>query len=96
MDQLTDPTFANIQTFAIPCQLDVSKGHSQIEFFGAPPDGKNRFSLIICLEHPLSRGTVHISSSDPAKPPTIDPGYFRHETDAKILAAGLKWLDEVS
>lgn len=94
--QLADPTFANLQTFAIPCQLDVSAGHSQIEFFGAPPDGKNRFSLIICLEHPLSRGTVHISSADALQPPTIDPGYFRHEADAKILAAGLKWLDEVS
>ncbi|KAF1975006.1 alcohol oxidase [Bimuria novae-zelandiae CBS 107.79] len=96
MDQLADPTFANLQTFAIPCQLDVSASHSQIDFFSAPPGGKNRFSLIICLEHPLSRGTVHISSSDPAKPPTIDPGYFRYEADTKILAAGLKWLDEVS
>ncbi|KAK7193436.1 alcohol oxidase [Paraphaeosphaeria sporulosa] len=96
VEQLADPTFANLQTFCIPCQLDVSAGHSQIEFFSAPPDGKNRLSLLICLEHPLSRGSVHIASSDPTKPPVIDPGYFRHETDAKILAAGLKWLDEVS
>ncbi|KAJ4296660.1 hypothetical protein N0V90_006708 [Kalmusia sp. IMI 367209] len=96
VDQLVDPTFANLQTFCIPCQLDVSAGHSQIEFFSAPPEGKNRLSLLICLEHPLSRGTVHITSSDPQKPPAIDPGYFRHETDAKILAEGLKWLDEVS
>jgi choline dehydrogenase-like flavoprotein len=50
----------------------------------------------MCLEHPLSRGSVHIASSDPAKPPIIDPGYFRNETDATVLAAGLKWLDEVS
>lgn len=96
MDQLADPTFANLQTFCIPCQLDVSAGHSQIEFFKAPPDGKNRVSLIICLEYPLSRGSVHISSADPAEPPTIDPGYLRHEADAKILAAGIKWVDEVS
>ncbi|KAF2447510.1 GMC oxidoreductase [Karstenula rhodostoma CBS 690.94] len=54
------------------------------------------FTLLICLEHPLSRGSVHIASSDPMKPPIIDPGYLRHETDAKILATGLKWLDEVS
>lgn len=74
----------------------MSAGSDQIQFFSQPPEGKNRVSLLICLEHPLSRGTVHISSSDPLKPPTIDPGYFRHETDAKILAAGLKWLDAVS
>ncbi|KAJ4367482.1 hypothetical protein N0V83_007065 [Neocucurbitaria cava] len=96
VDQLSDPTFANLQTFCIPCQLDMTAGSDQIQFFSAPPAGKNRVSLLICLEHPLSRGSVHISSSDPLKPPTIDPGYFRNECDAKILAAGIKWLDAVS
>ncbi|KAF2793421.1 GMC oxidoreductase [Melanomma pulvis-pyrius CBS 109.77] len=96
VDQLSDPTFANLQTFCIPCALDVSAGSDQVQFFAAPPEGKNRVSLLICLEHPLSRGTVHITSSDPLKAPRIDPGYFRNETDAKVLAAGLKWLDEVS
>ncbi|CAO2650551.1 Nn.00g018430.m01.CDS01 [Neocucurbitaria sp. VM-36] len=96
VDQLSDPSFANLQTFCIPCQLDMSAGSDQIQFFSAPPAGKNRVSLLICLEHPLSRGSVHISSSDPLKPPTIDPGYFRNECDAKILAAGIKWLDAVS
>ena len=96
MDQLTDSTFANLQTFCIPCQLDMSAGSDQVQFFSAPPDGKNRVSLLICLEHPLSRGTVHISSSDPLKPPVIDPGYFRNEADAKILAQGIKWIDQVS
>ena len=96
IDQLADPTFANLQTFCIPCQLDVSQGSDQIKFFSQPPEGKNRVSLLICLEHPLSRGSVHISSPDPMAPPTIDPGYFRNENDAKILAAGIKWLDEVS
>ncbi len=56
--QLSDPTFANIQTFCIPCQLDMSGGESQIQFFSAPPEGKNRLSLLVCLEHPLSRGSV--------------------------------------
>ena len=50
----------------------------------------------MCLEHPLSRGTVHITSSDPHAPPRIDPGYFRNPTDAKILAAGMKWMDQVA
>ncbi|KAK3044688.1 hypothetical protein LTS18_000617, partial [Coniosporium uncinatum] len=94
--QLIDPTFANIQTFCIPCRLDLSAGHSQIDFFSAPPKGKNQVSLLTCLEHPLSRGTVHITSSDPMKAPRIDPGYFRNEADAKIMAAGIRWMDGVS
>ena len=75
----------------IPCQLDMSAGESQVQFFSAPPEGKNRVTLLVCLEHPLSRGTVHIKSSDPKAHPVIDPGYFTNEVDAKILAEGIKW-----
>ena len=94
--QLSDPTFANIQTFCIPCQLDMSAGESQVKFFSAPPEGKNRVSLLVCLEHPLSRGSVHITSSDPLAHPRIDTGYFRNHADAKILAEGIKWMDKVA
>lgn len=55
-----------------------------------------RVSLLMCLEHPLSRGSVHIASSDPTQAPLIDPGYFRNGADAKILAEGIKWSDRVA
>jgi choline dehydrogenase-like flavoprotein len=94
--QLADPTFANIQTFCIGAQLDVSHGESQINFFAAPPEGKTRVSLLVCLEHPLSRGSVHITSPDPTAHPRIDVGYLKHPVDAKILAAGIKWMDKIA
>ncbi|KIW05595.1 uncharacterized protein PV09_03467 [Verruconis gallopava] len=96
VDQLSNPTFANIQTFCIPCRLDLSAGHSQIQFFSAPPKGKNQVSLLVCLEHPLSRGSVHITTSNPLDAPSIDPGYFRNPADLKMLAAGIAWMDKVS
>lgn len=95
-DQLRDPTFANLQTFCIGCRLDVSRGSDQTQFFSAPPKGKQQVSLLMCLEHPLSRGTVHVKSADPLEAPQIDPGYFRNELDAKVLAAGIRWMDQVS
>ncbi|KAJ9633823.1 hypothetical protein H2204_006608 [Knufia peltigerae] len=96
VDQLRDPTFANLQTFCIGCRLDVSKGSDQTQFFSSPPPGRQQISLLMCLEHPLSRGTVHIKSADPLAAPEIDPGYFRNEVDAKILAAGMSWMDRVA
>lgn len=95
LDQLQDPSFANLQTFCFGRRLDVSKGSDQTQFFGSPV-GKQQVSLLMCLEHPLSRGNVHIKSSDPFQQPDIDPGYFRNKADAKILAAGIKWIDQVS
>ncbi|KIV78299.1 hypothetical protein PV11_10028 [Exophiala sideris] len=96
VDQLRDSQFANLQTFCIGCRLDVAKGSDQTQFFSAPPKDRQQISLLMCLEHPLSRGTVHIKSSDPLAPPEIDPGYFRNEVDAKILAAGMAWMDRVA
>jgi len=95
VNQLTDPDFANLQIFSIPCRLDMTAGSDQVQFFSAPPKGTNQVTFLVCLEHPLSRGSVHIASSDPAKPPLIDPGYFRNSADTKILAAGIKWMDKV-
>ena len=74
----------------------MSKGEDQLEFFSAPAEGTTRVSLLVCLEHPLSRGTVHITSSDPTQHPRIDPGYFRNAADAKILAESIKWMDKVA
>jgi choline dehydrogenase-like flavoprotein len=96
VDQLSDPTFANLQTFCIMCRLDVGKGSDQTQFFSAPPEGITQVSLLMCLEHPLSRGSVHITSADPLAAPKIDPGYFRNPVDLKILAAGMGWMDRVA
>ncbi|EGG13187.1 uncharacterized protein MELLADRAFT_23953, partial [Melampsora larici-populina 98AG31] len=43
------------------------------------------------LQYPLSRGTSHISSRDPTKPPLIDPGYFSHPFDLWLLAKATKY-----
>jgi choline dehydrogenase-like flavoprotein len=94
---LHSPTWNNTDnTSGIGAQLDVSQGQSQIEFFSAPPEGINRASLLVCLEHPLSRGSVHIKSSDPFQPPSIDTGYLSHPVDVKVLAEGIKWMDKVA
>lgn len=38
------------------------------------------------LSQPLSRGSVHIRSRDPAAQPTIDPNYLSHPIDVEIMA----------
>ncbi|KAG0140233.1 hypothetical protein CROQUDRAFT_674762 [Cronartium quercuum f. sp. fusiforme G11] len=42
------------------------------------------------LQYPLSRGSSHISSRDPTKPPLIDTGYFRNPFDLWILSKAIK------
>lgn len=47
--------------------------------------------MIIGL-HPLSRGSVHISSADPLFPPSIDPRYFSNPADLEIMVSAVKFV----
>lgn len=51
--------------------------------------------LTICamLSHPLSRGSVHIQSSNPLADPVIDPRYLSHPLDEEVLARHLLHIE---
>ncbi|KAI4263436.1 MAG: hypothetical protein L6R42_001417 [Xanthoria sp. 1 TBL-2021] len=55
-----------------------------------PTDGYNYGTVATLLAAPLSRGTVSISSSNPADPPLIDPNYLSHPVDAEIAVAAVR------
>jgi choline dehydrogenase len=52
----------------------------------APSVPGNYFTILGVLEHPFSRGTVHIHSANAADYPIIDPHYLEHPADIKILS----------
>ncbi|KAI9439676.1 alcohol oxidase [Lactarius indigo] len=43
------------------------------------------------INHPLSRGSIHIKSNDPLEPPAIDPHYFEEEYDIRSFAETFKF-----
>ena len=45
----------------------------------------NWFTMWGVLEHPFSRGTVHLTLSEPTVYPDIDPNYLAHALDAHGL-----------
>ncbi|KAL0941372.1 choline dehydrogenase [Colletotrichum truncatum] len=48
-------------------------------------------SVVNILMHPLSRGTVSITSPDPFSQPMIDPRYFSHPYDGDVLVESLRF-----
>jgi choline dehydrogenase len=82
-------------------ELDVIGGMSPqfandtTKLFSTTSPG-NYFSLLGVLEHPFSRGSVHISSSDVNTYPTIDPKYLSHPADAEILSKIALHLQKVA
>jgi choline dehydrogenase-like flavoprotein len=56
---------------------------------------ENFITIMVGLNHPLSRGSVHIGSSDPKSSPLIDPCYLSHPLDMEILARGIQFIDKI-
>ncbi|CAO1613100.1 unnamed protein product [Sympodiomycopsis kandeliae] len=67
-------------------------------YFGSasgPEPNKNYFSILTALQHPFSRGEIHITDSNPLTPPSIDPNYFSSKADLEVLAKGVEWCERI-
>ncbi|EKM50915.1 uncharacterized protein PHACADRAFT_212832 [Phanerochaete carnosa HHB-10118-sp] len=60
-----------------------------------PAANKSYVTLINALLHPLSRGSVHIASSDPLAPPAINPNFLAQEFDVQVLVDILKYAQKI-
>jgi len=58
--------------------------------------GSQFFTLIAAIQHPFSRGSVHINSSYLSVPPIIDPKYLLHEYDFAAIVSATKYLRQVA
>ncbi|TDL18468.1 alcohol oxidase [Rickenella mellea] len=61
-----------------------------------PQEGSSYFMVMAGLQHPFSRGSIHINSADPLKPPVIDPKYLSHPFDVKALVAGYRSTEKIA
>ena len=89
---LQSPDDASIQYLMAPLQYDSSAGPSINAMYSLDAPG-NYMTILTCLSHPFSRGTVRINSSDPKEKPVVDPNYLSHPLDLEILARHLQYLE---
>ncbi|CZS96463.1 related to alcohol oxidase [Rhynchosporium agropyri] len=82
-------------------QLEVigSDGYTGVKGYpavGTPLYGKNFWSFIAIVMHPLSRGSVHINATDPLGKPIIDPNYLSNEYDIQAAIAAVKKCRQIA
>ncbi|CAE6430180.1 unnamed protein product [Rhizoctonia solani] len=58
---------------------------------GAPKANTSYASLSMVLQHPFSRGNVHVNSSDSMASPRIDPNYLSKSIDQETFIQALKF-----
>ncbi|KAI2618108.1 putative GMC oxidoreductase [Hypoxylon sp. NC1633] len=65
-----------------------------------PPPGTSKFfTIAVHLAHPLSRGSVHITSTSPPESSSgvlIEPKYFSHPLDLEILARHVRLIETIA
>lgn len=86
---------------AVTQELSITGGMSPAfsndtsKLFTVSEDG-HFFSILGVLEHPFSRGSVHITSSDPTTYPILNPNYLSHPLDIQILSVIALHLQKVA
>ena len=79
-----------------PGQMHVGPtGKTSMKDAYAPKLAENYITIMVGLNHPFSRGSVHIGSNDPRQPPIIDPKYLSHQLDLEILARGTQFIEKI-
>jgi choline dehydrogenase len=71
-------------------------GSAQTNFDEKPfaPAGR-AFIVLPTLLYPKSRGEIRLSSSDPSRPPLVDPRYFSDGDDMRLLARGVRMAQQI-
>ncbi|TDL26394.1 alcohol oxidase [Rickenella mellea] len=90
---LADAKLTPMQRAAYPIQLAflADKSVPQTEIIPiskaliSPANGSSYLSMLSGIQHPFSRGSIHINSKDPIDPPSIDPKYLSFDFDVQIL-----------
>ena len=79
-----------------PGQMHVGAiGKTSMKDAYLPKLADNYITIMVGLNHPFSRGSVHIGTSDPRRPPVIDPNYLSHQLDLEILARGTQFIERI-
>ncbi|KAL4919247.1 hypothetical protein BDW62DRAFT_47161 [Aspergillus aurantiobrunneus] len=94
-DMLTDPNEPTAQYILAPFQLLPRAGANPEQIFGMSHPGFF-ISIVSLLSYPLSRGSVHLSSADPAMAPVIDAGILRHPVDLELQARHSMWMEKIT
>lgn len=96
--QLKSKNSSNIQYILMQGTMNTDEVAGNQGKFAKQLTEKDRdgFSIVSCLEYPASRGTVHITSSDPAQNPEVDPAFLNQDADVDALAAALSFSDKIA
>lgn len=83
-------------TYPSRCNVIPTGAGASIIHHGEDSAPGNFLTICAALLYPLSRGSSHISSTDPTAKPVINPRYLEHPLDLEVLARFLQYIEKIT
>ncbi|PWN38534.1 alcohol oxidase [Meira miltonrushii] len=83
------------QHLDVSAQMEVVGINGFYSTTGTPGQRKAYMTLLAAQQHLLSRGSIHITSSDPSLSPSIRPNYFHAPFDLDVSTFGTQYLRKI-
>ncbi|KAK4180958.1 hypothetical protein QBC36DRAFT_2446 [Triangularia setosa] len=86
---------ATFQFLLFPTQISIPATPKSMAEYILPVLPENYITVMTILNHPFSRGSVHISSPDVRAAPVWDPKYNSNPLDMELLARGVEFVERL-
>ncbi|KAK1984481.1 hypothetical protein LZ30DRAFT_586110 [Colletotrichum cereale] len=83
------------QYLLFPSQITINDHPANMAEYIFPTRPENYITVMTILNHPFSRGTVHITSPDVAVLPAWDPKYNSNPLDLELLARNVQFVERI-
>ncbi|KAH8647825.1 hypothetical protein BX600DRAFT_484413 [Xylariales sp. PMI_506] len=93
-EHICSPGNNSAQFTLAPFQINAFPGELPSHIYGLGTEGLY-VSMVAVLNHPFSRGSVHLRSSDPASQPVLDPRTLSHPIDLELHARHVLLLEKL-
>ncbi|ETS78728.1 hypothetical protein PFICI_08581 [Pestalotiopsis fici W106-1] len=93
-EQICTPGDCSAQFTVVPFHANPYPGDDVQKVYGFGTPGFYA-SVVAVLNHPFSRGSVHIKSADISTPPALDPNAMSHPLDLELHARHVLVLEKI-
>ncbi|GKT86499.1 GMC oxidoreductase [Colletotrichum tofieldiae] len=83
------------QYLLFPSQITINDHPASMAEYILPSQPENYITIMTILNHPFSRGTVHITSPEVTVLPTWDPKFNSNPLDLELLARNVQFVERI-
>ena len=92
IESADEPAF---QYLLFPSQITITDRPASMAEYITPTQPENFITIMTILNHPFSRGSVHITSNDVSTLPTWDPAYNKNSLDLELLSRAVQFVERI-